>query len=140
MIFQAFTDKKDVKLYPSDLTDAEWEILEPLVKQTWGRPRTHDIRQVLNGIFYLNRTGCQWRALPKDYPDWKICHGYFQRFSKAGIWDKVLERLREWTRLTDEKNESPSAAIIDSQTVHSTQARDNVGYDAGKKKKAESAI
>lgn len=128
-------------MYPSDMSDTEWEIIKPLVAESKrGRPREHDIRSVLNGIFYVNRTGCQWRYLPKHYPQWDTCYGYFLRFSKKGIWEKIMDRLRDYARLTEGKSEQPTAAIIDSQTIQTTQARENIGYDAGKKKKEESAI
>ena len=128
-------------MYPSDMSDSEWEIIKPLVVESKrGRPREYDIRSVLNGIFYVNRTGCQWRYLPAHYPQWDTCYGYFSRFSKKGIWEKIMDRLRDYARLTEGKSEQPTAAIIDSQTIQTTQARENIGYDAGKKKKAESAI
>jgi transposase len=127
-------------LYPSDLSDKEWEIIRSLVEQKAGRPRVNDIRKVLNAIFYVNRTGIQWRALPKDYPNWISCYSCFRRFTHSGTWDKILTALREWARLKADKNDQPSVGIIDSQTVQSVQAREHVGYDAGKKKKAENAI
>lgn len=125
-------------MYPSDLSEKEWEIISPLVKQTAGRPREIDIRQVLNAIFYVNRTGIQWRAMPKDFPKWSTCYSYFRRFTKSGKWDEILTSLREWARLSSDKNDQPSVGIIDSQTVQSVQARENIGYDAGKKKMAAS--
>ena len=122
-------------MYPSDMSDKEWLILAPLVKQTSGRPREHDIRSVLNAIFYVSRTGVQWRAIPKDYPDWQSCYGYFRRFSKSGKWDMILSTLHAFTRLKADKDDQPTVGIVDSQTVQTVQARDNLGYDAGKKKR-----
>lgn len=127
-------------MYPSDLSDQEWEIIAPLVEQSAGRPRVNQIRSTLNAIFYVNRTGIQWRAMPKDFPHWSACYACFRRFTLSGTWDTILTSLRGWARLQADKNDQPSVGIIDSQTVTSTQARDNIGYDAGKKKKAVSAI
>ena len=127
-------------LYPSDLSDKEWELIKPLVKQTAGRPRIHDMRDVLNALFYVSRTGIQWRAMPKEYPNWSTCYSYFRRFTHSGLWDKILTSLREWARLKSGKNDQPSVGIIDSQTVQNVQARDNIGYDAGKKKRDANAI
>ena len=128
-------------LYPSDITDKEWLILKDLVAETkHGRPRDHDIRQVLNAIFYVSRTGCQWRYIPKEYPAWQTCYGYFRRFTKNGTWEKINDTLRTWNRLQDGKSENPSVAIIDSQTVQNVSASKNVGYDAAKKKKVDAVI
>lgn len=87
-------------MHHSDLNDQEWETLKPLVKQTAGRPREHDIRQVLNALFYLNRTGCQWRYLPKEYPKWDTVYGYFRRWKKQGTLENLVNSLRRQVRVT----------------------------------------
>jgi transposase len=77
--------------YPSDLTDAEWQLLEPLLPtpQSTGRPRQWDLRCILNGIFYLVRSGCAWRLLPGEYPPWATVHGYYRRFRRDGTWERI---------------------------------------------------
>ena len=109
--------------YPSDLSDEEWAILEPLIPppKPGGRPRRVKMREVLNGIFYLLKSGCQWRMLPKEFPKWKTVHDYFSKWSKDGTWQRLNRRLREQVRLKEGREASPSAAIIDSQSVKTTE-------------------
>jgi len=114
--------------YPTDLTDAEWEIVEPLIPKPQRRgPKANvDVREVLNGIFYFLHEGCQWRALPHDLPPWTTVSNYFRKWQRKGIWSKIQQTLR-WlrrlatraSRLREEqgRNPQPSAAIIDSQSV-----------------------
>lgn len=127
--------------YPSDMTDAEWSLIEPLIppEKRPGRHRAVNIREVVNGIFYLLSTGCQWRALPKDFPPRSTVHDYF----KLWQWDGTLERIHftlfVQVRELAGKEASPTAAIIDSQSVTSAERGgadiDPIGYDAGKKVK-----
>lgn len=108
--------------YPSNTTNKEWEIIEPFVKQgKMGRPRDLDIRDIVDGIFYIIRGGCQWRMLPKDFPNWKTVYDYFLRWRNNGMWDKIHNELREATRKKAGKKATPSAAIIDSQSVKTVQ-------------------
>ena len=109
--------------YPSDLTDDQWQRIEPLIppEKHGGRHREVDMRQVLDAIFYLNRTGCQWRALPHDFPAWGTVADYFYRFRNDGTWQKIHERLREQVRVAAGKEPTPSAAVIDSQSVKTTE-------------------
>ena len=108
--------------YPSNTTNKEWEIIEPFVKQgKMGRPRDLDIRDVVNAIFYIIRGGCQWRMLPKDFPNWKTVHDYFLRWRDNGTWNKIHDTLRESCRKKAGKATTPSAAIIDSQSVKTVQ-------------------
>ena len=121
--------------YPSDLTDKEWELIEPFIvkKKRRGPKSRTDLRQVVNAVFYLLRTGCQWRFLPKEYGNWGMVYGYFQRWNKNGLWHKINDSLRTKIRKMLGKEESPSAAIIDSQSVKTVQKGSSRGYDAGKK-------
>jgi len=105
--------------YPSDLTDAQWSIIASLIPPAWpgGRHRSVDMRDVINGILYLNRTGCSWRQLPHDLPPWGTVHYYYRRFRIDGTWERLHDRLRERVRRRVGKKPTPSAGIIDSQSV-----------------------
>ncbi len=109
--------------YASDLTDREWAILEPLIPaaKPGGRPRTTNMREVVNGIFYLLKTGCQWRMLPKDFPNWKTVNDYFAKWRQDGTWQRLNEALREQVRTAEGRDKTPSAGSIDSQSVKTTQ-------------------
>ena len=109
----------DNKNYPSDLTNEQWKLIEPLLPlaKTGGRPRSTDLRQVINGILYLVRTGCSWRMLPHDFPPWPTVHDYYQNYRHDGTWNRIHEALYEQVRIHVGREPSPSAAIIDSQSV-----------------------
>ena len=109
--------------YPTDLTDAQWRIIEkriPAVKPG-GRPRSVDVREVLNGVLYLVRTGCSWRQLPHDFPPWGTVPYYDRCFRLSGVWQKIHDALRDKVRVADGRKVSPSAAIVDSQSVTTTE-------------------
>jgi putative transposase len=110
------------KRYASDLTDEEWAIMEPLIPaaKEGGRPRTINVREVCNGIFYLLKTGCQWRMLPKDFPKWKTVNDYYSKWRKAGLWQRLNDALREQVRTQAGRERTPSAGSIDSQSVKTT--------------------
>lgn len=116
-----------VKRYPSDLTDREWAILEPLLPAVHepgpgkGRPRIHSYREIMNGIFYVLRSGGSWRMLPKDLPPWQTVYHYFRAWRIDGTWEKIHQELRERTRIRVDREPTPSGAIIDSQSVHTSE-------------------
>jgi len=109
--------------YPSDLGDEEWAILEPLIPpaKPGGRPRTTDMREVLNAIFYVNKGGIQWRMLPHEFPKWETVYSYYNTWRKAGQWGQWNGMLREKVRQAEGREATPSAAIIDSQSVKTTE-------------------
>lgn len=111
------------KPYPSDLTDDEWAILEPLVPQArhGGRPRTSNMREILNAIFYVLKGGIQWDMLPHDFPPKGTVYHYFNTWRQDGTWSKVNEILREGMRQEEGREATPSALIIDSQSVKTTE-------------------
>lgn len=111
------------KAYPSDLREGEWAILEPLVPavKPGGRPARHSRREIVNGILYVVRGGNQWRAMPHDLPPWQTVYFYFRRWRNDGTWEAIHSAIRERARRQLGREATPSAAILDSQSVKTTQ-------------------
>lgn len=108
-------------IYPSDLSDEQWRLVAPVLREACGRSGRLPRRELLNAIFYVLKTGCQWRYLPQSYPHWTAVYSCFRRWSHNGTWDKVVEALRVEMRYSQGRTLPPSAAIIDTQTVKTTE-------------------
>lgn len=122
------------RLYPSDLTDQQWEFISELIPpaRSGGRPRTTNVRHVVNAVLYLTRTGCAWRYLPKEFPPHKTVYDYFTRWMTEGVWRKIHLALAVQVRVENGRNPSPSTVIIDAQSVKAQYGEER-GWDGFKK-------
>ncbi len=127
--------------YPTDLTNREWAILEPLIPaaKPGGRPRSVNLREILNGIFYALRAGGSWRMLPHDLPPWPTVYGYFRAWQQDGVWERLNTALREQVRRSVGRAATPSAAILDSQSVKTTEKGGHAATTLGRRSTGASA-
>jgi len=134
--------------YPTDLTDTQYAVVEPMFPEAksnailGGRPREVDLRNIVNAILYLNRTGCQWRMLPPTFGPWSTVHDYYRNWRRDGTWQRIHDKLREKVRRKQGKKPTPSAAVIDSQSVKTCAPKKGARTATmrGRKSPAESGI
>jgi transposase len=131
-------------MYPSDLSEAQWSRLEPLLKESrgkrhaGGRPRKHELRRVVDALLYVVKTGCQWRQLPENFPPWKTVHEQFRWWRDSGVWERVGKALREEGRVGRGRNATPTVAIIDSQSAKTALKGGGAATTRAKRSKAAS--
>ena len=130
------------RLYDSDVTDAEWALIRPLLPPH--PPRGNDPRiprrEIVNAIFYIDKHGCTWRGLPHDLPKWQTVYGYFRQCVKTGVWERINDALRRAIRVAEGKQAEPTAAIIDSQSVKTTEKGGSMDTMPARKSTAASVI
>jgi len=119
-----------MKIYSTDLTDSQWSKIEQFFKK---RKRKHSLREILNALLYITKSGIQWRLLPKEYPKWELVYYYFRRWTSEGLIEEIHEVLLSYCRKQAGRKESPSLGLIDSQSVKTSCITNEKGYDAGKK-------
>lgn len=127
--------------YPSDVKDKEWEQIKAFFDRPdpRGKRAKYDVHLVVNAIFYITKTGCHWRYLPRDFPPWWVVYKRFERWNKRGVWERVLDALTRRSRVRQAREACPSYALIDSQSVKTVYASEERGIDGGKKSKGQKA-
>ena len=128
--------------YPTDVTDAQWKRIEPQVPKpkSGGRPASVDRREIVNAIFYVVRNGCTWRALPHDFPRWQTVYHYFRLWRDDGTWQQLHDTLRDDTRQRAGRESSPSAAILDAQSVKTAEKGGSVAMTLASRSRAANGI
>ena len=120
--------------YPSDVTDKQWELIkEHFDTGNYGKSRKYSQRILINAVFYVMKTGCQWRFLPKEYPSWKTVYSFYKRAKDRNIWEAMMKDLVKKSRIKMGRNADPSYSLIDSQSVKTTDCAQERGFDGGKK-------
>jgi len=120
--------------YPSDLSDKQWDLIKSHFDTgNYGKSRKYSKRELTNAVFYLIKTGCQWRFLPQEYPPWKSVYSFYIRARQNEIWEKMMKDLVEKIRINNGRNANPSYSLIDSQSAKTTDKAVNRGIDGGKK-------
>lgn len=125
------------KAYDTDLTDKQWEMIEPLMWKS-GNKSKWEKRELINAVLYLVDSGCKWRQLPHDFPPYTTVLNFYRKAVREGLWDKILKMLVQKTRETSGKSKNPTYALIDSQSVKTVYNSEKRGFDGGKKRKDES--
>jgi transposase len=130
------------RAYPTDLTDAEWEVVEPFLPppRRLGRQREVSQREIINAIRYLQRSGCAWRLLPHDFPKWETVYWWLRRWMADGTWQRMHDQLREDLRAAAGRHDTPSAAIVDSQSVKTTEKGGRAVTTPARKSRAASGM
>jgi putative transposase len=124
--------------YPSDVSDKQWEYIKKYFDTgNYGKSRKYSQRLLVNAVFYITKTGCQWRFLPKEYPYWKTVYSFYKRAKGKGVWEKIMKELVKKSRRAMGGHDEPSYGLIDSQSIKTTDKAQEKGFDGGKKDKRE---